>query len=477
MILGGLKEGVTPLDMAHAYETFARAAARSTTPSSAPPSRAPPGSSGSAAPAAARRRSPTSRPTSRCSRRRSRPPCNKCSTGVGPDRHGHQRPDPRRDGRREDRNDLGLRRRLVRRVDAADDDRGVGRLPQRPGLDGPRLRAGRSRAAPTRRSSGRLHDAGAPDPGLRGAQRKEQNSRPTRPGTDTTVTLEPRPPRRAPDLHRAHDTQRRRPRPTPGRRSGGPAAAPARPAAQRRRGRHDPAAGAGPDGGGGGTPAAAAAPRAAAAARPAAAAAPPAGWRHRRRRRDRWRRRHLGRRRHRRRRHRRALGRRRRLRAAASARRSRLPADRGRDTNRLPAATNRHGSSAALVIPIRVSTPTSTSRHAAGRAENTTGPRSRSQPLCSSSIPSAWVSLPGPEQRPSSRCEPAPQPHQLDPVERLERADQHRGADALGLADRVQQRVDPVGAVHVGVARAVRTAASCAASAPRTRGAAGSESW
>ena len=44
MILGGLKEGVTPLDMAHAYETFARAGARSTTPSSARPTRARPGS-------------------------------------------------------------------------------------------------------------------------------------------------------------------------------------------------------------------------------------------------------------------------------------------------------------------------------------------------------------------------------------------------------------------------------------------------
>ena len=43
--------------------------------------------------------------------------------------------------------------------------------------------------------------------------------------------------------------------------------------------------------------------------------------------------------------------------------------------------------------------------------------------------------------------------HQLDPLDRLERADQHRGADALGLADRVQTRVDPVREVHVGTAR------------------------
>ena len=47
----------------------------------------------------------------------------------------------------------------------------------------------------------------------------------------------------------------------------------------------------------------------------------------------------------------------------------------------------------------------------------------------------------------------APGAHDLEPLERLQRADQHRGADALVLADRVEQRVDAVGAVDVGARR------------------------
>ena len=51
-----------------------------------------------------------------------------------------------------------------------------------------------------------------------------------------------------------------------------------------------------------------------------------------------------------------------------------------------------------------------------------------------------------------SGVEAAPRTHRLDAVEWLERADQHGGTDALRLADRVQQRVDAVGAVHIGTA-------------------------
>ena len=69
----------------------------------------------------------------------------------------------------------------------------------------------------------------------------------------------------------------------------------------------------------------------------------------------------------------------------------------GRDANRLPVAENRHGSSGALVIPIRRSTEISTSRHRPARAEIKIGPWARSTPLCPSPMPSAWVSLPGPE--------------------------------------------------------------------------------
>ena len=46
--------------------------------------------------------------------------------------------------------------------------------------------------------------------------------------------------------------------------------------------------------------------------------------------------------------------------------------------------------------------------------------------------------------------EPAPLPHQLDSLDRLECPDQHRGADALLLGDGVQKRVHAVGEVHVG---------------------------
>ena len=53
--------------------------------------------------------------------------------------------------------------------------------------------------------------------------------------------------------------------------------------------------------------------------------------------------------------------------------------------------------------------------------------------------------------------------HQLDALERLERPDQHRRADALGLADGVEQRVDAVGAVHVGDARRPEQRPACAA--------------
>ena len=84
-------------------------------------------------------------------------------------------------------------------------------------------------------------------------------------------------------------------------------------------------------------------------------------------------------------------------------------------------------------------------------------------PFRSRPIPSACVSLPGPEQRSSRRVEAAARAHEVEALERLERADQHGGAHALGLRDGVQQRVDAVGAVDVGAARAARTASACAA--------------
>ena len=65
-------------------------------------------------------------------------------------------------------------------------------------------------------------------------------------------------------------------------------------------------------------------------------------------------------------------------------------------------------------------------------------------------MPSACVSLPGPEHRSSTRSSPRARAHRVEPVERLERADQHGGAHALRLADGVEHRVDAVGAVDVG---------------------------
>ena len=60
--------------------------------------------------------------------------------------------------------------------------------------------------------------------------------------------------------------------------------------------------------------------------------------------------------------------------------------------------------------------------------------------------------LPGPRAQSAQvrGIDPAALRHQLDPAERLERPDQHSSADALGLADRVEHRVDAVGAVDVG---------------------------
>ena len=70
------------------------------------------------------------------------------------------------------------------------------------------------------------------------------------------------------------------------------------------------------------------------------------------------------------------------------------------------------------------------------------------------SMPMAWVSLPGPLAELAGAAAFA---HLLEALQRLQRADQDGRADVLRLADRVQQSVDPVGAVDVGGAgRAVQ---------------------
>ncbi len=68
-------------------------------------------------------------------------------------------------------------------------------------------------------------------------------------------------------------------------------------------------------------------------------------------------------------------------------------------------------------------------------------------------MPSACVSLPGPEQRILLALHAPPRLHGRDFREWLQRADQDRCPDPLGLANRVQQRVDAIGAIDVRAAR------------------------
>ena len=122
----------------------------------------------------------------------------------------------------------------------------------------------------------------------------------------------------------------------------------------------------------------------------------------------------------------------------------------------MPARQKRHGRSTALLIPMRVPLWISCGlcSHDSRGGWIVIGPRVRSQSLCSSPIASATVSLPGPEQSSSRLLHGATLAHARDAAQRLQRADQHRGADALLLADGVQQRVDAVGAVDVGASGA-----------------------
>ena len=94
--------------------------------------------------------------------------------------------------------------------------------------------------------------------------------------------------------------------------------------------------------------------------------------------------------------------------------------------------------------------PLASDRGARAKLERRLG-RARA-PLSSSPIPSATVSLPGPEQSSRGSLRPRRRRIRLDPAGGLERADQHRGGAAVGLADRVQHAVDPVGEVDVGAA-------------------------
>ena len=135
MILGGLKEGVTPLDMAHAYETFATGGNRVFNPLLGAPNQGPTGIAEIQCYAVKcngktghRRQADVQADHSGDGRRR------RCTTSSRPSSQsgtGDQRRDLRRRRRRQDRDDVELRRRLVRRLDAADHGRGLGRVSRR----------------------------------------------------------------------------------------------------------------------------------------------------------------------------------------------------------------------------------------------------------------------------------------------------------------------------------------------------------
>ena len=99
-------------------------------------------------------------------------------------------------------------------------------------------------------------------------------------------------------------------------------------------------------------------------------------------------------------------GRRQRRRDRAAGLAAQKPGGRGRETDRDPRAQKRHGSSGALVIPIRVPVTIAGSSQPGGRGAIRSGPRTRSVALSPSPIPSACVSFPGPEQSCSSASTP-----------------------------------------------------------------------
>ena len=174
MTLGGLKQGVTPLDMAHAYQTFARkgklvygtlSPGKLGTAAGRCPARSASARSGA-------RRTTSSRPIELPN---GEPARNEVKTqrvldegvantvdtilqGVVKNGTGKRALlDPRDPGGRQDRHDRELRRRLVRRLHARVHRRGVGRLPQEVPADEDRVpgRAGGRRHVPGRRSGRR----------------------------------------------------------------------------------------------------------------------------------------------------------------------------------------------------------------------------------------------------------------------------------------------------------------------------------
>ena len=95
-----------------------------------------------------------------------------------------------------------------------------------------------------------------------------------------------------------------------------------------------------------------------------------------------------------------------RRRPSPSRRVARSPGGHGLETLRLPAAQNRHGSSAALVMPIRGPTTISGDRARRRREADRPAAQQVGGVVVAAPMPSAWVSLPGPEHRSSTRSRP-----------------------------------------------------------------------
>ncbi len=153
MILGGLRQGVTPLDMAHAYETFATGGNLVFNPQLGDQNKGPTGIAEihCFVVSCDGRRDIVDKPTYE----RVLPPeiasaVHDILTGVVQNGTGTSGQHLRGRRRRQDRHDVELRRRLVRRLDSGADHRRVGRLPEQARLDGHDVqrRPGRGRHVP-----------------------------------------------------------------------------------------------------------------------------------------------------------------------------------------------------------------------------------------------------------------------------------------------------------------------------------------
>ena len=110
----------------------------------------------------------------------------------------------------------------------------------------------------------------------------------------------------------------------------------------------------------------------------------------------------------------------------------------------------RHGSSTALVMPIR--TPATISGLVI-RACSAIGGASRARPLYLSVISKRFRQLPRTRAQRSLVGQSTPSPHRRYAVGRFQRADQHRAGGTFLFAHEIDAPVDAVGAIDIGEAR------------------------